>query len=102
MNNLDPLQIWLLMAAVAYIAFMAGRATARKGGGESREAKALRIQGSAENAFSSLTPSIAADVDRLLNDGKTIEAIKVMREHTGLGLKESKQAIDWRKRLIKS
>lgn len=45
-------------------------------------------------------PQFFARVERLLRDGKTIEAIKVYRERTGLGLKESKDAIDqWRAQL---
>ena len=34
------------------------------------------------------------DVVRLINAGKKIEAIKVYREHTGVGLKEAKDVVD--------
>ena len=34
------------------------------------------------------------EVRRLKNDGKLINAIKLYREHTGLGLKESKDAVE--------
>ncbi len=34
------------------------------------------------------------EVRRLKESGKLIEAIKVYREHTGLGLKESKDAVE--------
>ena len=101
MENLDPLQIWLLMAAVAYIAFMAGRATSRRDTGESREMKALRIQQAADEAYSGLTSSSQEEVDRLIRDGKIIQAVKVVRENTGFGLKESKDTVDQRRRMIK-
>lgn len=99
MQNLDPLQIWLLMAAVAYIAFMAGRATANRGDKESRESRALRQQESAERTFSEMSESNREEVDRLLRDGKTIEAIKTVRASAGLGLRDAKLAVDWRKRM---
>ncbi len=102
MNALDPTQIWLLMAAVAYIAFMAGRATANRGDAESRETRALRQQESAERIFSEMDASIREEVDRLLNDGKIINAVKIVRENTGLGLRDAKLAVDWRRRMIKS
>ena len=101
MNALEPIQIWLLMAAVAYIAFMAGRATANSGDKESHEARALRIQESSERAFSAMTASSREEVDRLLHDGKIINAVKVVRENSELGLREAKQAVDWRRRMIK-
>ncbi len=102
MNALEPLQIWLLMAAVAYIAFMAGRATANSGDKESRESRALRVQESAERTFSEMTSSTKDDVDRLIRDGKKIDAIRLVREHSGLGLRDAKLAVDWRQRMIKN
>lgn len=45
----------------------------------------------------SLPASVAADIDRLLAANQPIQAIKLLRQHTGLGLGESKRAIDhWR------
>ncbi len=101
MQNLDPLQIWLLMAAVAYLAFMAGRATANSGDKESRESRALRTEENAERTFSGMTASTREEIDRLLHDGKIIAAVKIVRENSGLGLREAKQAVDWRRRMIK-
>jgi len=43
-----------------------------------------------------LDASKLAEVKRLVTDGKKIEAIKVLREATGLGLKLSKMAVDRR------
>lgn len=42
----------------------------------------------------SVGPRIPEECRRLVAEGKTIQAIKVYREHTGAGLKEAKDAID--------
>jgi len=42
----------------------------------------------------SLPTAVASDIDRLVAAGSNIAAIKALREHTGLGLKESKTLID--------
>lgn len=102
MENLEPFQLWLLMAAVAYIAFMIGRASGRSGNdGLSPEERRFRAQQEAESAFSSLELSKQEEVDRLLNDGKVIAAVRVVREAAGIGLKDAKAAVDWRRRMIK-
>ncbi|KNY05802.1 ribosomal protein L7/L12 [Microbacterium sp. GCS4] len=41
-----------------------------------------------------LTSEVTAEIDRLVAADQKIQAIKVYREHTGLGLKQSKEAID--------
>jgi len=43
---------------------------------------------------SSLPASVAAEIDRLVAAEQAIAAIKLLREHSGLGLKQSKDAID--------
>lgn len=43
---------------------------------------------------STLPPSVVSDIDRLVAGGQKIAAIKVVRQHTGWGLKESKEQID--------
>jgi ribosomal protein L7/L12 len=42
----------------------------------------------------SLPPEVAASVERAVRDGQLIEAIKAVRDATGLGLKESKDVVD--------
>ena len=97
MLALDPTGGWLILAAVAYIAFMIGRAGAgRRESPEEREMRRMREGERAATAFAALSPSVQADVDRLLLDRKKIEAIKLIREHTGMGLKESKDAAEHR------
>ncbi|MBO0981556.1 ribosomal protein L7/L12 [Microbacterium sp. SD291] len=43
---------------------------------------------------SQVPPSVAADIDRLLAGNQKLAAIKLLREHTGLGLKETKDQIE--------
>lgn len=42
----------------------------------------------------SLPASVVSEIDRLVVGDQRISAIKLLREHTGLGLKETKQLID--------
>jgi len=42
----------------------------------------------------SLPASVVTEIDSLVTAGRPIEAIKLLREHTGFGLAESKRAID--------
>lgn len=49
---------------------------------------------SASATASALTPSAIAEIDRLVAAGQKIHAIKLVREHTGVGLKEAKDRID--------
>lgn len=45
-------------------------------------------------ANANLTPDIPADVIQAMQRGKKIEAIRLLREHTGLGLKEAKDVVE--------
>ena len=103
MQNLEPYQIWLLMAAVAYVAYLFGRASMRREPdySESRETRRLRSEADAESLFSSIAASKQGEADRLLGDGKFIDAVKLIREETGAGLKQSKEAADRRKRQLR-
>ncbi len=91
---------WLLIAFIAYVAFTIGRMSKSAETPEARATRRMEEETRAADAFSSLSPSIQSDVDRLLMDKKLIEAIKVIREHTGLGLKESKIAAEQRRAQI--
>lgn len=103
MFDFDPTGGWLVLAAVAYVAFMIGRMSGGKGETESeREMRRMQEEQEAEDAFASLSPSVQADVDRLLTEKKTIEAVKVIRENTGKGLKESKDVVDQRRKQFAS
>jgi hypothetical protein len=41
-----------------------------------------------------LSPDLRAQIRQLKGDGRVIEAIKLAREQTGLGLKEAKDLVD--------
>jgi ribosomal protein L7/L12 len=102
MQELDPQLYWLILAAVAYGAFLFGRTTARRGeAGMTREERRRRETDEAAAALSALEPSKLADVDRLLTRGKIIEALRLVRTETGMGLYQSKLAIDQRRAVIK-
>lgn len=101
MNAPNALQVFLLLAAIGGLFFWLGRATARSETAEQREMRRMREREAGAAALSSLAPSSQADVDRLVMDGKIIEAVKLVREATGLGLKESKDAVDARRAALK-
>ena len=96
----DPTQFWLLLASVAGIAFLFGRATAGGGDngfGQSRSERLQREHEAADMTFSSMSASKQAEVDRHLSNGKVIEAIKTIRAETGAGLRDAKLAADHRR-----
>lgn len=97
MHDFLPTGVWLALAAVAYIAFMIGRATGRASGGAgSSESRRMADEQAIATATANLSPSVWADIDRLLAEKKKIEAIKVLREASGLGLKLAKDAVEQR------
>ncbi len=85
------------MAAVAYAAFLFGRAT-KPVNPQERERRRLVEEKEIETALSDLSASKWEEIDRLLAGKKKIEAIKILREATGLGLKLSKAAVENRGR----
>lgn len=95
MENPDPMGKWLLLAFVAWLFFMIGRTTAQRGT-ESREARAVRENEEIAAATAQVSQSTWDEIDRLTGAGKKIEAIKVLREASGLGLKLSKEAVERR------
>jgi regulator of protease activity HflC (stomatin/prohibitin superfamily) len=86
----------LLLISVALAAFIAGRLSARQSP-EALERKRITEAEAARN-FTRLSTTTRAEVDRLLAEGKTIEAIKLMRAELNTGLYEAKQIADQRKR----
>jgi len=92
----DPYQVLLLMAAVAYAAFLLGRASV------SAEPNHGANKQNAEQLLARLSPSEAQEIDQLLRDGAHIEAIKEIRSATGAGLREAKLAADYRRTQVKA
>jgi len=94
-ENLEPYKLWLLVTAVAYVAFLLGRAT--KGASpEERQRRELAEAQEIETAMANIPQSKLEEIDRLMADAKKIEAIKTLREATGLGLQLSKMAVEQR------
>ena len=50
----------------------------------------------------SVNLQLGRDLEQLLSAGKKIEAIKLVRERTGLGLKEAKDAVERLEDLMRS
>lgn len=97
METLTSTQLWLLLIAVAGVAFILGRATAGGANAEDRAAREMRERQEAERLFAAMPPDAQQDVDALIADGQTIEAVKKVREHSGAGLREAKSAVDVRR-----
>lgn len=49
---------------------------------------------SAASTASGLTPQVVAEIDRLIGAGQKIQAIKLFRDRTGVGLKEAKDRVE--------
>lgn len=77
-------QIETLQAHIRRLENLAGELAARAG---VSDAELLRLR-------DQVGPQIPEESRRLVAEGRTIQAIKVYREHTGAGLKEAKDAID--------
>ena len=94
--------VWLLaLAGVAFVV-LAWLAFRRRGGGEMIEGQqrdARRIASHAPPHRAALPPDHAAllavpEIGAALARGQKIEAIKLVRERSGLGLKEAKDLVE--------
>lgn len=97
MESLTSNQMWLLLIAVAGVAFILGRATAAGANAEDRAEREMRERQEAERLFASMSPDAQQEVDALIADGKTIQAVKIVRENSGADLREAKKAVDMRR-----
>lgn len=87
--------VWLIMIAIVYAAFRAGQANPQM----SPEERMRRQTAEGEEIAAGtqrLSDADWAEIDRLTAAGKKIEAIKILRNATGLGLKLSKRAVEQR------
>jgi ribosomal protein L7/L12 len=108
----------LLIAAVGLVCFLAGLfVAARRGRGDGRmivqqsplapgaapaaPGATLTPSGSGRVAPGSVNLQLGRDLEQLISAGRKIEAIKLVRERTGLGLKESKDAVERLEDLMK-
>lgn len=49
---------------------------------------------SASHAFTDVAPALRREIESAIAAGRKIEAIKLLREATGMGLQESKEAVE--------
>lgn len=81
---------WILIAFIAYFAFALGRATKGTGPRETREERAASTAAN----MARLTGAARAEVERLLDERRKIDAVKACREALGTGLRDSKDVVD--------
>lgn len=62
--------------------------------GRSSSRRALSGRSAPMRSFTELGPAIRAEIESAIAQGHKIEAIKLLREATGMGLKESKEAVE--------
>lgn len=88
---------WALVVTVALIAFFIGRISSGGMSAEERTQRKMEERQEAERLFAGLSPEVQQEVDVRIQRGKIIEAVKIVRENSGAGLKEAKQAVDVRR-----
>jgi ribosomal protein L7/L12 len=83
--------LWLIGLTLVLLAVLAALAFRRRGAGEmiDRQRRATRIASSGE-----LAALASPEVRAALGGGRKIEAIKLVRERTGLGLREAKELVE--------
>lgn len=81
----DRIDHWSISTTAPHTAAVSHSAPARSSNTSAYSSGSIRSQ---------LPPSVVADLDRLVAGNQEIAAIKLLREHTGIGLKESKDLID--------
>ena len=85
---------WSLIAFGVFTAFVLGWITGRS----TAAARSLSRPSSART-LASLGPAIRTEIEAAIASGHKIEAIKLLREATGMGLKESKETIEAMERI---
>jgi ribosomal protein L7/L12 len=83
--------LWLIVVTLAALLLLGGLALRGRGGGEmvERQRRASPAPTSEQHAVMA-----DAEVRAALERGNKIEAIKLVRERTGLGLKEAKDLVE--------
>jgi len=83
--------LWLIVVVIALLAVLAGLAFRGGRGGEMIERQRRTTPVPTSNQLAVLA---SPEVRRALERGKKIEAIKLVRQRTGLGLKEAKDLVE--------
>lgn len=101
LEDLSTLEALALIAAVAVVMFQIGRMSASGESPMDRDARRMQERLNAEEQFNALQPEVQEQIDALVQAGKVIEAVKVIREATGLGLRDAKLIVDARAAQLK-
>ena len=84
---MGAIQVVAIVLGVIVLAWVVLRLAGRGGGSSPTTARSYR-------PAPGLTPDVAAKARALSLAGKKIQAIKLVREHTGMGLAEAKDAVE--------
>ena len=84
--------LWILIPAALLLLVLLARAFT--GGGGRREMVGAQRASGFEPGSQHLAVLAQPDVQKAIAERRMVEAIKLVRERTGLGLKESKQLIE--------
>jgi large subunit ribosomal protein L7/L12 len=107
----DTTLLIIVVAAVGLVCFLAGLVVARRRRQDSRmivQQSPLAPDSSPDAsparrvAPGSVNLQLGRDLEQLLSAGKKIEAIKIVRERTGLSLKDAKDAVERLEDLMRS
>ncbi|MDN3444795.1 ribosomal protein L7/L12 [Microbacterium sp. APC 3901] len=79
----DRIDHWSVSTTAPHLAAVSNASAARSA-----------ITATPSSVRGALPASVSSEVDRLVSDDQKIQAIKLVREHTGLGLKESKDVVE--------
>ena len=82
---------WIVVLAALALGFVIGRASGR---GAARRDELAGAPPPLPQPLARPSPELVAQVEAQIAGGNLIAAIKLMREGTGLGLKEAKEAVD--------
>lgn len=88
----DRIDHWSISTTAAHIAAVSNTSPTRSSIPTAYSSNAAPH--SSGSGRSALPASVVADVDRLIAGNQKIHAIKLVREHTGLGLKEAKDIVE--------
>lgn len=95
MEHFSDQHFLLLIALVAMVFYILGRRS-KDGGASGRDFTRRREETDIEQVLASVPATTLEEVDRLMADRRKIDAIKVLRAATGLGLRDAKCAVERR------
>ena len=88
----DRIDHWSISTTAAHIAAVSNTSPARSSSPIAHSSSPAAY--SPSSARSALPAAVAGEVDRLIAGNQKITAIKLVREHTGVGLKEAKDIVE--------